>query len=221
MPSYKFKIHQRLNEFRENTKIFQFSSPYLLFMLAGWLLSFYVSIFYVNSLFTGAFLLLIIAGYFWYHFSQKITSVLRPPAEILIMLLLFFYYLNYGWWKLLMRGRTDLTALPGGIFWLLQIFGLFILFTLLGILISQNSKNKIWFMIFYFFLGYVSLQILRSNDPPYWWYFFQVILFLLLFRKTSWAESLTQNRMLAGFDYHFYFSYQISYPANPVCPRSG
>lgn len=91
-----------------------------------------------------------------------------------------------------MGGRLETSALPGGIFLFLQIFGLFILFTLFGILLSQNSKNKIWFMVFYFLLGYVSLQILRFNDTPYWWYFFQGILFLLLFRKTSWAESLTQ-----------------------------
>lgn len=161
-------------------------------MLVGWLLTFYIISSSVNSLFSTALLVLIIAGYFWYKFSQEIMTSLRPPSEVILILSLFFTYMNLGWWMLWMGGRTEASALPGGIFLLLQILGLFILFTLFGILLSQNSKNKIWFMILYFLLGYISLQILRFNDPPYWWYFFQVILFLLLFRKTSWAESLTQ-----------------------------
>ncbi len=191
MPSYKFKIHQRINEFYEKVKTFRPSSQ-LLIMLIGWLLTFYISTFSVNSLFSTAFLMLIIAGYFWYKFSQEIITSLRPPSEVILFLLLFFTYVNFGWWILWMGERVEPSSLPGGIFLLLQIFGLFILSTLFGILLSQNSKNKIWFMIFYFLLGYVSLQILRFNDPPYWWYFFQVILFLLLLRKTSWAELLTQ-----------------------------
>ncbi|OGB68127.1 MAG: hypothetical protein A2Y94_13395 [Caldithrix sp. RBG_13_44_9] len=191
MIPFKFKYQFRFLEFWKNIKTFPFSSRLFLVWAVGWIINFYSILFAYNSIFPIWVLLLCITCFFWFKFSRELITRLNPPSEIIFLLLLLFYLLHYGWSFLFMNEEPTLAVLPGGILLLIQILWLINLLTLFSLILTQNSKNQIWFIIFYLFLGFIGLQVLRLNEPTYW-YFFQFILFLLLFRKTSWAESLTQ-----------------------------
>ena len=165
-----------------------------LFYLLGWTLIFTFFCFSWGTGFFNSIPLLLILIYFWYRLSDAVKTKIKVPFEIWIIGLFILSNIDYLWISAIFD--TDLIfqnieLLPGGIATLFQISLLSIFTLLFNFILQQDRRQKPSHFILFMALVYASVYLLGLTDIVFW-QIFQIILLLILFRYTTWVESLTK-----------------------------
>jgi serine phosphatase RsbU (regulator of sigma subunit) len=165
-----------------------------LFYLLGWTLIFTFFCFSWGTGFNNSIPLLLILIYFWYRLSDAVISKIKVPFEIWIIGLFLLGKIDNLWNSAILDTEVpfqNIELLPGGIATLLQIFILSVLILLFNFILRQDRKQKPSHFILFMALVYASVYLLGLTDIVFW-QIFQFILLLILFRYTTWVESLTK-----------------------------
>ncbi len=208
---YKFRSQIRLMEFWNNIKDPRSYEPQQLFYLLGWLLIFSFFCFSWGTGFVNSIPLLLILIYFWHQFSNTLSRKLHVPEEIWIIGYFILGTVEYSWLSVILDTEVsfqNLDSLPGIAPTLLQIILLSFLILLLNFTLTQGKRQKTSHFILFMALIYASASLLRLSDQIFW-QLFQIILLLILFRYTSWVESLTkaENWLYLFIIFLLYFSF--------------
>ncbi len=200
MSENKFKIINRLDQFRKRIIHYNFASRHLLIYSLGWLISFYAVITSLEANLIKIILTFLILAYFWNKLYNIFFKRLAPPNEFLLVSLLIIFLLQLLWWNLfnIETSSSGPETFPTQVFTAFQILFLAMITLLFSIVIVQNSNGKKAIMIEYLFLAIVGMYLLKYSDR-HLWYIFQIFLLFLLFRRTTWVEELTKTECWVYF----------------------
>ncbi len=220
LKEYWIRLYSKILPYIKNILPKKFTQVDLLWAI-GWFLSTYIIIYTLPDFPAYSVLLLIIFGYF----SKKLLSLLstryKLTTEFLLILFLLIYFVEFGFLSLTnfqtsvtqnfqTSPNTFLTFLQTGILALLSL-----IFTLILVI---NSKGKKRVLIYYIFLGYLAVTILKENSNQLW-FLSEFFLVIILYRKTSWTEKLNRNQCWLYFIILLILFLNLSiYPKHSVVP---
>jgi len=200
---WQAKIRSAFKEINLN----QLKPARLLFLLGGWLVSFYLFFIAIETDTNWKSVWLLFNAYFWFRSNKYLLNTLRLRTEYLLALILLCYipayiYLNFRLLRAVNMGLDPVSD----IFQAILIYLLGLLF-----IINHTSNRDILFsttptsfpyhqrtLVFYFFLGWLALFLLGSGEKFYY-YLLEIFILLALLNKTTWLEKLTRRELWIYF----------------------
>jgi len=189
----------------------------LIFLLSGWLVTFYFIIFSIEiGQFKWMQVWIVFQIYFLYQLNKQLVSNIRIPVDLLIFFALTISSLQNSILSNILKTIPENISLGFfSIFFLsLQIllFGLILVsneslwknreFRSIGNPLTpdqlKNIKIKQGSLIVYVLIGYVAYFIVLF-EHQYILYLFQFFLLLTLLNKTNWLEKLSKPELITYF----------------------